>query len=153
MNWFLDSKAARFDQLPGCLGVGLAPEANGLFLSVDRRADIFTTPPQSEPPDVVQHFDRSCGVDLAHEMNPSSTQWQAPQGDQMTQGSTQQSHVRAASHLRGRLAAYGRRVVMVHIPVPEDRSLGFDLGNRGELVPRPKGTAPHRVKAFDLIVA
>src|SRR6266508_484517 len=131
MNCFLDSKAVRFDQLPGCLGVGLVPEANGLFLSVDRRADIFTTPLPSEPPDLVQHFDCPCGVALAHEMNPSSTQRQAPPGDQMTQGSTQRSHARAASHLRGRATAYCRRVVMVHIPVPEDRCLGCDPGNRG----------------------
>src|SRR5262245_50854350 len=116
MNPLLDSKAARFDQLPPCLGVGLVPEANGLFLSVDRRADILTTPRQSKPPDFVQQFDCSCGVDLAHEMNPSSTQRQAPRRDQMTQASTQQSHPRTASHLRGRLAAYGRRVVMIHIP-------------------------------------
>ena len=106
MNCFLDSKAARFDQLPGLIGVGLVPEANRLLLCIDRRADIFTTPLPSELPDFVQQFDRSCGVDLAHEMNPSSTQRQAPLGDQMTQGSTQQPHACTASHLSGRLAAY-----------------------------------------------
>src|SRR5262245_8530464 len=153
MNCFLDSKTARFDQLPSLIGVGLVPEANRLLLNIDRRADIFTTPHQSEPPDLVQHFDRSCRVDLAQEMNPSSGERQAPLGDQMTHGATQQPHSRATSHLTGRLAAYCRWVVMVHIPAPEDRGLGFDLGNRGELVPRPKGADPQRVKTFDLVVA
>jgi len=153
MNPLLDSKAARFDQLPWRICVGLMPEANALLLCVDRRAHIFTTPPQSQLPDFVQHFDRSCAIDLAHEMNPSSTQRQAPFRDQLTQVSSQQPQRCAASHLSGCLAIECGRVVMVHVPAPEDRGLGFDLGNRGELVPRPEAADPHRVKAFDLKVA
>src|SRR2546422_5980544 len=144
MNSFLDSKAARFDQLPGRHGVGLVPEANCLLLDVDRRADIFSSPIRAEPPDFFQLFDRSCGIDLAHEMNPSSGEWEAPGGNQPTQGSTQQPRARAASHLSGGLAAYCRRVVMVHIPAPEERGLGFDLVERAELEPRPKAADPQR---------
>lgn len=42
---------------------------------------------------------------------------------------------------------------MVHIPAPEDRSLGLDLAECAELVPRPKGADPQTVKAFDLVIA
>ena len=85
MNRFLDSKAAPFDQLPSSLGTGLVPEANCLLLSVDRRADILATPLRADPPDFVQHFDRTCGVDFAQEMNPSSREWQAALRDQDAQ--------------------------------------------------------------------
>ena len=153
MNGFLHSKAAHFDQLPGRLCVGLVPEADTLLLGVDRCAHIFTTPPQSEPPHLVQHLDRSCAVDLAHEMNSSSGQRHTPLRDQMPQASVQQSHTRAASHLSGRLAIERGRVVMVHVPTSEDRGLGLDFGNRGELVARPEAADPHRVKVFDLKVA
>ena len=104
MNRFLQAKAARFDQLPGGLDALLVPEANRLLLCVDRRTDIFATPLASEPPDFVQHRDRTCGIDLAHEVYPSGGQRQAPLWDQEPQASAQQPQPPTASHLRGGLA-------------------------------------------------
>ena len=153
MNPLLDWKAARFDQLPSCLGVGLMPEANALLLNVDRRTDIFATPFGAEPPDLVQHFDRTIEVDFAQEMNPASTQWHAPDWNQAAQGSGEPPQPRATVHLSGGLAFECGRVVMVHIPAPEEWTLRFDLLAIGELVPRPKGADPQRVEAFDLKVA
>src|SRR5438874_4902743 len=153
MNRFLDGKPARFDQLPSALGAGLVPEANCLLRRVDRRADILAPPSRAEPPDFVQHFNRTAGVDFAHEMNPSGSERQAPLGDQDAQASAQQPHTRAASHLSGGLTRARGWLVMVQIPAPEDWGLLFDLVDRAKLVPLPKAADPQRVKAFDLIVA
>src|SRR6266542_2720847 len=150
MNRFLQPKATHFDQLPSTLGAGLVPEAKCLLLSVDRRADILATPLWAQTPNFVQHFDRTAGVDFAHHMKPSGSQRQAPLGDQDAQASTQHAHTRAASHLPGSLARERGWLVLVHIPAPEQWTLLFDLGDRGELVPRPKAADPQRVKAFDL---
>src|SRR5215212_9779660 len=98
MDWFLYSKATPFDQPPGCLGGGLLPEANRLVRGVDRCAHILTTPLRAHLPDLIQHFDRTAGVDFAQEMNPSSRQRHMSLGYQMTQASSQPLHTYTASH-------------------------------------------------------
>lgn len=50
MNRFLESKVARFDQLPSGLGAGLVPKAKRLLRCVDRRADILATPLRAKTP-------------------------------------------------------------------------------------------------------
>lgn len=88
MNRFLQAKAARLDQLPSGLDVGLVPEANCLLLSVDGRTNIFATPLGAKLPDFVEQLDRTCGVDFAHEVYPSDGDGQAPFWDQVPQAST-----------------------------------------------------------------
>src|SRR5215211_820014 len=153
MNCFLDSKAALFDQVPTGLSAGLMPETNRLLLSVDRRADILTTPFGSEPPHFVQQRQRTIRVDFAHKVQPSGRQRQASLWDQPSQARIQPPHARARSHLSRALARERGRIVLMHIPVPEEWCLGFDLVAVAEAVSRPKAAHPQAVKGFDLIVA
>src|SRR6266536_238174 len=99
MNSFLDYEATCFDQEPSDLGGGLMPEGNRLRLGVDRRANVFATPLGAEPPNFVQHFDRSAGVDFAHEMQPPSRQGHPSRWDQPAQGSVQPPDRRALACL------------------------------------------------------
>src|SRR5437762_12721757 len=103
MNPFLDDKSARFNPLPTGLGAGVVPETDRLLRRVDRRPYVLTAPLGAETPDFVQYFDRTVGIDFAQEMYPSGSQRQAPLWDQSAQASTQQSHSRTASQLRGSL--------------------------------------------------
>src|SRR5687767_11904833 len=153
MNSLPDSKTTRFDHLPPGLGAGLMPEGNRLLGCVDRRANVFAAPLGAEPPDLVQHFDCTTGVDFAHEMQSSSRERHTTRWDQMTQGCAQPPDRHAASHLSRSLACQGGRIILVHVPAPEERDLCLDLVQIGELVPRPKAAYPEAVKAFDLVVA
>src|SRR5215471_21443773 len=121
MNPFLDSEAARFEQLPGSLGVGLMPEANGLFRRVDCGTNIFAPPFGAEPPDFVEHFDCTTRIDFAQEMQPSRRERHTPGWDQMTQASAQPAEPRAASHLCRCLARQRGWIILIHIPAPEQR--------------------------------
>jgi len=153
MHRFLDYEATCFDQVPSDLGAGLMPEGNRLRLGVDRRANVFATPLGAETPNFVQHFDGSAGVDFAHEMQPPSRQGHPPGWDQDAQGSAQPPYRRTTACLSRSLVRQCRRIILVHIPAPEERCLRLNLVESGELVPRPKAAAPQTVEAFDLVVA
>src|SRR5262245_40416709 len=153
MNCFLDNKAALFDQPPSGLSALLMPEANRLLLCVDRRSDILTTPLRTEPPYFVQQPQRTTRVDFAQRRASAGRQRQAPLWDQTPEARSPLPHPRTTSDLNWAPARERGRIILMHIPAPEERGFGFDLVAIAERVARPKGANPEAVKGFDLIVA
>ncbi len=88
MDWFLDPKATIFDHPPIGLVGSLVREDKCLFGRVDRGAHILAYPFRANLPSLVEKFDMTRGVDLAHEVEASSGEWQTPGlevRDQLTQ--------------------------------------------------------------------
>jgi len=153
MHWFFQTKAPRFEQLPFGLGVGLLPKGNGLVAGMNGGPDIVAAPLQADEPGLVQQFDLAVRVDVAHEMQATRGKRQPALGDNLTQGTGQQSRAGPSANLRWGLTLQGRGIIVIHIPVPEQRRFGDYLGAVGELLPRPTSSGPDAVKRFDLVIA
>jgi hypothetical protein len=96
------------------------------------------------------------GVDLAHEVEAASGEWQTPGlevWDQSMQLGCQFRDPDAIAHLRGRFAFQTRGSVMVMIPPRKDRCLGTDVRWVGEGLAGPERLTPQTVKPLDRVVA
>ncbi len=156
MNRLLDPKATIFDHPPIGLVGSLVREDKCLFGRVDRGTHILAYPLRANQPSLVEKFDMTRGVDLAHEVEASSGEWQTPGlevRDQSTQLGSQFRDPEAIAHLCGRFALQTRRSVMVMIPPRKDRYLGTNVRQIGEDLAGPERLTPQSMKRLDLMVA
>jgi hypothetical protein len=156
MNRLLDPKATIFDHPPIGLVGSLVRDGECLFGCVERGAHILAYPLRANPPSLVEKFDMTRGVDLAHEVEASSGEWQTlglEVWDQSTQLGCQFRDPDAIAHLCGRFALQTRRPVMVMIPPRKDRCLGTDVRQIGEGLAGPERLTPQTVKRLDRVVA
>ena len=92
MNCLLEPKAARFEQVPLGLCLGLVPHGQSLLGGIDGGADVVANPAWPDRPEFVEQFDRPRRRDFAHQMNTPGREGQAAWGKQVAQGSGQRAH-------------------------------------------------------------
>jgi len=153
MNCLLEPKAARFDQIPLGLCLGLVPQRQRLFGGIDGGADVVPNPAGPDGPEFVEQFDRPHRRNFAHQMNPPGREGQATWGKQVAQGSGQRPHGLSAAHLRRRFAVECGGAIAGMIPVQEARDFRPDVGEVAKLEARPKRRLPQTVKGLDLVIA
>src|SRR5262249_58197345 len=100
MYGLVNPKRASFETAPiGALN-RFVPETHPLLRSVNGGANVFAHPSLANCPGLVKESDRTLGIDFAHDMNPPSTERQAPIGNQFRQGRTQHRRGETTPRLR-----------------------------------------------------